>query len=322
VGNSLVNRDKTKESGEVLKKLTGLQQADGLTGTRTSITGSTGRDLQIETTALAMLAWLKANRPDYNESVNKAVKWLGTQRGGFGGFGATQSTILALKALIAHTRANKKTAHAGELRLFVHDRNEPVASQAFPAGCQEPIIAAVPGDSILKPGRNKIRVEITGSNAFPYTLTWSYRTLKPANPADCPVHLTASLDRSKAQEGDTVHLQVLVENKSGKGQGMAVAILGLPAGLSLPPNFAQLKDLARLRDNGTKPGVLSFWEIRDRELILYWRELAPDQKIPLNLDLVCQTPGEYRGPASRAYLYYNADRKYWIDPVAVSVQAK
>jgi hypothetical protein len=323
VGNSLVNRAKTKESAEVLTKLAGLQQADGhLLGTRTSITGSTGRDLQIESTALAIHAWLKANRPEFNDSVNKAVKWIGTQRGGYGGFGATQSTILALKALIAHTSANRKTAQAGDLRLFVHDQTEPVSTQAFPAGCQEPIVVGIPGDSTLKPGKNKVRVEITGKNTFPYTLTWSYRTLKPVNPADCPVHLTAALDRAKVQEGDTVRLKVLVENKSGKGQGMAVAILGLPAGLSLPPNFAQLKDLARPQDNGTKPGTISFWEIRDRELILYWRELAPDQKIPLNIDLVCNLPGEYRGPASRAYLYYNADRKYWIDPVAVSIQPK
>jgi hypothetical protein len=323
VGNGLVNRAKTTESADILRKLAGLQQADGhLQGTRTSITGSTGRDLQIETTALAMLAWLKANRPEFNDSVNKAVKWIGSQRGGYGAFGATQSTILALKALIAHTRANRKTAHAGELRLFVHDQTEPVATKAFPAGCQEAIAVGIPGDATLKPGKNKIRVEITGNNAFPYTLSWSYRTLKPANAADCPVHLTAALDRAKAQEGDTVRLKVVVENKSGKGQGMAVAILGLPAGLSLPTNFAQLKDMARLRDNGTKAGDISFWEIRGRELVLYWRQLAPDQRISLNIDLVCQMPGEYRGPASRAYLYYNADRKFWIDPVPANIQPK
>jgi len=323
VANSLVNRAKTTESAQVLKKLAGLQQADGhLQGTRTSITGSGGRDLEIETTALAILAWLKANRPEFNEFVNKAVKWIGTQRGGYGGFGATQSTILTLKALIAQTRANRKTAEAGELKLFIHDKDQAISTQPFPAGCQEPIVLSINGDSTLKPGKNKLRVEITGKNAFPYTLSWSYRTVKPVNPADCPVHLTTSLDRAKVQEGDTVRLNVVVENKSGKGEGMAVAIVGLPAGLSLPENFAQLKDLARPRDNGAKPGVISFWEIRGRELILYWRELAPNQRIPVSIDLVCRLPGEYRGPASRAYLYYNADRKFWVDPVAVSIQPK
>ena len=61
------------------------------TAAQTSITGSGGRDLQIETTALATLAWLKANRPaDFHTNVQKAVQWIGQQRGGYGGFGSTQ----------------------------------------------------------------------------------------------------------------------------------------------------------------------------------------------------------------------------------------
>ena len=54
--------------------------------------------------------------------MRSAVQWIGQQRGGYGGFGSTQSTILALKALIAHTKANKQTAEAGELSLFVGDK--------------------------------------------------------------------------------------------------------------------------------------------------------------------------------------------------------
>jgi hypothetical protein len=37
---------------------------------------------------------------------------------------------------------------------------------------------------------------------------------------------------------------------------------------------------------------------------------------------MCRVPGEYRGPASRAYLYYNADHKHWIDPVQVAIVPK
>ena len=36
-----------------------------MTGAVTSITRSGGRDLQIETTALALLGWLRANDPKY-----------------------------------------------------------------------------------------------------------------------------------------------------------------------------------------------------------------------------------------------------------------
>jgi hypothetical protein len=33
-------------------------------------------------------------------------------------------------------------------------------------------------------------------------------------------------------------------------------------------------------------------------------------------------PGEYRGPASRAYLYYDADVKDWVEPLAVRVKSR
>jgi hypothetical protein len=321
VGNSLLNRGKAEEAMKLLKSLVAAQKTDGhLEAAQTSITGSGGRDLEIETTALTTLAWLKANRPaEFHSTIGKANRWIGQQRGGYGGFGSTQSTILALKALIAFTRENRKTAEAGDLKLFVNDVAEPVAMMHFTAGTLEPIIARLPREDLLKPGNNKVRVEMTGKNSFPYTLSWSYQTLKPANDENCPVQLNAKLDRSSATEGETVRLTAVLENKTGKGQGMAVAILGLPGGLALPDDLRQLKDLARLRDNDTRPGVISAFEIRGRELVLYWRDLAPDQKIEVNLDLICRIPGEYRGPACRAYLYYNADHKFWIEPLRMTI---
>jgi hypothetical protein len=322
VANAFLNRDRTKDGIELLKKLAGAQKPDGhLEATQTSITGSGGRDLEIEATALTVYAWLKAQRPDlFNKSIQTAVKWIGQQRGGYGGFGSTQSTILALKALIAYAKANKKTAEAGDLLLYVGDKV--MAQKHFAAGAEEAIVLSLPeADKVLKAGRNNVRVEITGKSVFPYTATWSYQTLKPASAAGCPVGLSTRLDRATAGEGDTVRLKVKVENKSGKGQGMTVAIVGLPAGLTLPEDLKQLKDAARLGENGTKPGLISAFETRGRELILYWRDMAPDRKIEVNLDLICRVPGEYSGPASRAYLYYNADHKCWVDPLKMVIAA-
>jgi hypothetical protein len=321
VANSLINRAKTADAVLLLKKVTELQNADGhLDAEQTSITGSGGRDLQIETTSLALLAWLKANPGAFNTSIQRAIKWLGQQRGGYGGFGSTQSTILALKALILYTKANKKTPEAGELRLFAGAKQ--VASLSFAAGATEALTLTMPdAENTLKPGKNIVRVEISGKNVFPYTLTWSYQTRQPASAAKCPVKLSAKLDRTQVRESETVRLNVHIENASAKGQGMAVAILGLPGGLTIPEDMKQLKDYTRPPNDGQRPLVSAF-EIRGRELVLYWRDLAPDQKIDVPIDLICRVPGEYSGPASRAYLYYNADLKYWIEPLQVSVAAK
>jgi len=93
---------------------------------------------------------------------------------------------------------------------------------------------------------------------------------------------------------------------------MAVAIIGIPAGMKVPTDMKQLTDLR-------EKGQISYFETRDRELILYWRELTPEQKIALTVDLVCDVPGLYRGPASRGYLYYDADYKHWVEPLSIKI---
>ena len=89
----------------------------------------------------------------------------------------------------------------------------------------------------------------------------------------------------------------------------------------MPEDLKQLKEYTRLPEDGSRPLVSAF-EIRGRELVLYWRDLAPDQKIEVPIDLICRVPGEYSGPASRAYLYYNADHKHWVEPLKVDIAAK
>lgn len=323
VGTSLLNRGRTGEGLALLKSVAAVQKEDGhLEAGSTSITGSRGRDLQVETTALATLGWVKANRPaDFNVAIQKAIKWIGQQRGGHGAFGSTQSTILALKAIIAYTQANKKTAESGEIRVQVG--KEVLGRLPFAAGAEQALtIELAEPEKHLKTGKNPVQIEITGKNTFPFTLTWAYQVEKPAGAEGCPVRIGTKLDRKTADEGETVHLTVTVENAEDKGQGMAVAIIGLPAGSTLPEDMKQLKDHALLRDEGKERGLISAFETRGRELILYWRDLAPKQKIEVPLDLICRVPGEYRGPASRSYLYYNADLKHWIDPLDIAIKAK
>jgi hypothetical protein len=54
-------------------------------------------------------------------------------------------------------------------------------------------------------------------------------------------------------------------------------------------------------------------------LVLYWRSLKPEEKIDVSFGMLCEVPGKFRGPASRAYLYYNADPKHWIEPLAITI---
>jgi len=326
VANSLINLDKKVEARDILEKLGKTQKPEGhLDGAQTSITGSGGRTLQIEATALGILAWTKFNQPqDYHKNLNPAIKWIGQQRGGHGAFGSTQSTILALRALLAFTKTQKRPMEGGTLKLIVNGKN--VGSQVFPADLKDTLtIDLEQAEEFLKPGKNDIRIEVSGNNLLPYTLKWDYSSLTPKSAEGTPIRLSAKMAANSARDGETVHLRVTVENTAKKGHGMVTAIVGIPAGLNLPENLEQLKTYARLKTDGKdnfEPGKISFFEVKDRELILYWRQMKPEEKIDIDLDLICRVPGEYRGPASRAYLYYNADTKHWIDPVVMKVEPK
>ncbi|QVL30394.1 alpha-2-macroglobulin [Telmatocola sphagniphila] len=316
LANALFNRGKTEAGLTWMKKATEKQlKPDGrFTGAVTSITSSGGRDLEIETTSLAVLALLKANRPElFTENIQLAIRWLGRQRGGYGGFGSTQSTILALKALIAYTKDQKKMPEGGTLTLFVNDKK--VAEKVFSAADREVItLDVMDPEKLFTKGENKnIRLELDTKQGLPYTLAWECRTARPLSSDECALELKTSLDKAVAKEGDTLQMSMKLKNKLDKGHGMSVAILGLPAGSKVPTD---LKQLTRLREENK----ISYFEIRGRELVLYWREMAPKAELELKIDLVCETPGVYRGPASRAYLYYNADNKAWIDPLAITIK--
>jgi alpha-2-macroglobulin-like protein len=336
------NRKKNQDGIDLLQIVCETQKKDGqVTGAQSSITGSQGHDLAVESTSLAILAYLKANRFEFDKELGSAIRWLGKQRRGSGSFGGTQATILALKAMLAYHERQPKAMQGGDVQMFVRtdqpqriqppaaiiggkgraqkfepmqDEMQGMTRAAFSPRTPEPITLSMRDARDLQPGKNVVQLSVTGNNVLPYTLSWSYRTLKPPSDPQAPVKFATKLSAPQAKEGQTVKLTATVENASGKVLGMTVAVIGLPSGLAVPEDAQQLKALTRLEKNG-----ISAWELRGRELILYWRDLAPNAKLAVELDLVCRLPGVYRGPASRAYLYYDADRKFWVEPLNIRI---
>lgn len=60
--------------------------------------------LDVEATSIAILAWLHEER--FAGNVRSAVEWLAAQCQD-GGFGSTQGTVLALKAIIAYVTSRR-----------------------------------------------------------------------------------------------------------------------------------------------------------------------------------------------------------------------
>ena len=298
--------DQKDDGQRLLDKLAKAQADDGhLEGKQGSITRSGGQSLKVETTALAALAWLKS--PAFTDRANRAVQWIVENRQGSGGFGSTQATILALKALVEHSKANRRTLAAGTLIVKRDDLE--IGQHAFEASRQETIV--IDGlEANLRPGPNRLTVNLTGENKMPYALDVRFRTRKPSSHENCPVRLKTELAKGTVKAGETVAMTAQLSNATAEGQPMTIAVLGLPAGLEARPD--QLEELK-------KAGTIDYYETAAREVICYWRSLAPKKEVTVKLDLVAAVPGRYTGPASRTYLYYTSEQKQWADPLQVEI---
>jgi hypothetical protein len=83
---------------------------------------------------------------------------------------------------------------------------------------------------------------------------------------------------------------------------MSIAIIGLPAGLSVQP--WQLKEMK-------EKNIFDFYELIGNNIVCYYRSLAPNAVKEINFDLKAEISGVYDAPAASAYLYYTNENKVW-----------
>jgi A-macroglobulin complement component/alpha-2-macroglobulin family protein/MG2 domain-containing protein len=295
------------------QRLMELQAEDGGFDAEATITMSGGRDRRVEATSFAILAWLKTasftpTSAELPAAMSRAIAFLVSQRRGSGTFGATQATVMALKALTAHAEANRAPRGRGTITVMVNGLE--IARLDY--GPKTKGILAVPKLlTSLKPGDNEVEIRSDGDEVFPWTFELSYRSNRPASDADCPLALDLRLPETQIRRGEVVPLEVAIENLSDSGQPMAIARIGLPAGLALMP---------KILDALKKEQKLDFFEVHNSELVLYWRDLAPRERIAFPIDFEAALAGRSRGLASRVHLYYEPDRTSFVSPLVLEVQ--
>ena len=309
---ALLNAGRTTDGERLLQTLTELQAVDGsLTGS-TTVTQSGGLSLKMETTALATIAWLKS--PKFNGSADRAAKWIVTNRQGHGGFGSTQATVLALKALVGFAKTATVARRGGTLQIV--REQEVLAQMTLSAGTDASSTIELTGiGSKLVPGETELELRAPGFGRLSYALEVLYHTPKPPSDPNCPVRLSAKLANDNTETptltaGDTVRLEALLKNTTERGLPMTVAVLGFPAGLE-----PRAEELNELRD----AGAFDYYELRPREVLCYWRTIHPQAEHRFAITLTATIPGEYTAPASRAYLYYTAEQKHWVEPLRVRI---
>jgi len=294
---------------EFMDALARRQESDGhVSGATISVVGSQGDSLEIETTALAALAWLR--EPSYAGNALKAMQFLASACEG-GRYGSTQSTVLALRAIVEYDKAHAHPGAPGKVQLLVDGRavGEGIPFNSATQGAIElPEFAPM-----LTAGKHEVELRMIDGAMMPYAMEINFNSATPASSEACKVQLAVSMKETQLAEGAATEADVTVTNRAAEPIPTPIAIIGLPGGLEV--RYDQLKELVKAQR-------IAAYEVRGREVVLYWRDLQANQRVQVPLSLIAAVPGDYTGPASRAYEYYTDENKQWVDGMKVSIAAK
>lgn len=272
-----------------------------------SVVRSYGNSLAIETAAFWCLALMKASDTDLS-LVRQGIDFILSKRS-FGTFGSTQATTLALKALTEYAILVQSEKQGGDVFVTANNRETDISS--FTKDTRKKLVLDKFA-GVLGNGQNSMAVRFRNtSEALRYSINVSWNTKTPITNADCKIRLETNLRQPTLKINETVRLVTTLRNISHEGVPMTVALIGIPAGLSLQP--WQLKDLQEKH-------TIDFYEILGDRLAIYFRELEPNAKRTINLDLKAEVSGSFTGVASCAYLYYTDEYKDWVRGSTVAIQ--
>lgn len=308
MANTLWLLKKPEEAREMTRALMATRKEDGSwTGSRHSITYSTEQALNVETTGFAIMALIRSDEAD-KAVVEKAVSFLCGQRQARGGFGNSQSTIVALKALTAFVVYSKRAVEDGAFNLMVNGKE--AAKAEWKAGTQK-AIRMEGWESLLSTGRNTLEFKYSLlKDPLPFTIGIDYFTKLPQSAPNAPLGLSAKLSSEKTALGKPVELELELKNNSAEGKPMSIACVSIPAGCTVSP--AQFRELMETKK-------VDFYEVKGNMIYLYFRQMAPSEIKKLSITLSPVLRGKYESSASSAYLYYTAEKKDWAQGLRLEI---
>ena len=312
---------------DALERLAGLARRDGdsvfWSSEVASFMGSKGLTGSIETTALAALAFQRAER--YPDLANGALGYLLKEKDSFGTWHNTQATVLSLKALIQSVRGGGENANAS-VKITLNG-GQAHTLQVNPQNFD--VVQMVSFEDINPGSDNHLEIQVEGQGslmyqaAASYYLPWEvldqYPDLAPAQDA---VSIDVRYDREQLAVNDTVGVTVTVQlNEKGARADSALVDLGLPPGFTVLSEDldALVSDTLEKGETYDGPAVQRY-ELTPRQILVYVSNLAEGQPLTFNYRLRARFPLAVRSPASNAYDYYNPSVSGENSPQAIVVQ--
>jgi uncharacterized protein YfaS (alpha-2-macroglobulin family) len=286
------------------------QEGNGVSWTSSvaSFMGGEGHTGSIETTALATLAFLRAD--SHPELVNAALTYLIQQKDGFGTWYTTQATVLALKALIESVRAggedvnaivtvslNGGQTHIVQVSAENYDVVQLLSFEDISIGRDNMV-------EISMEGKGNLMYQVSGGYYLPWNKLVDYQDVVSEKEL---VDIDVAYDRTELEVNDIVNVNITVSLQEGRADS-ALIDLGLPPGFTV-----QNEDLeALVAYYNDVPEDYAFptiqrYELTGRQILIYISNLSAGKPLQFSYRLLAKFPLVAQTPASNAYDYYNPE---------------
>jgi len=261
---------------------------------------SYGKSMNTEIVSLYAMALLKEKQ--ITKDASEALDYIQSSKTTYG-FGSTQATALALKAITEFTKVSISTTFSATATMKLNDQPIDLTQKDNN------------GNVILKnlkinSGKNNFDIKIDEQSLIPYLFYVQYQTFTPNNSKDCKIALKTKSLVNKIKISETARVEIEVQNKDKRQVSNPISRIGIPGGLT--PEPWQLKELV-------EKNVIDYYEIFGNELVFYFRKLDANEIRKINIDFKGIVPGNYKGVASSAYLYYENEHKNWNSGIQIEV---
>jgi len=243
----------------------------------------------VEVTAYGALVLIEHR----DASANEVLKWLSAQRNSLGGYGSTQDTVLAFKALMTAAATQAKDTDA---TITVTVDGKKITQVSVDAGNYDVLqIVEIPGSAGL------ITLSISGKGDINYQLVKRFNVILPVEPVFTDLEFEVEYDATDVAVNDIVDVHARV-NYTGRANSTGMLILDVAVPTGFAPVVSTLDELKT-------DGLISRYEIAGRKIILYVDDLPGGEELLFDLQVQAQFPVKAIIPDSSAYSYYNPEIK-------------
>lgn len=293
---------------EVVNRLLDGRHDEGDTtsfgGEGQTFTYAHGDSAQIETTALAALAMMRARlEPGITQ---RAIRFLVQSRDASGRWGSTQPTILALKALneAMGARGVDRPTRV-EVRL-----NGQVRELTVTPDNADMLHTIDLGDATVA-GPNRVEVAVDGETAMLYQVaTRYYLPWASVEEEPSPIEVNVEYDRTRLTMNDELTATVTMRYRGEIPTYMVLLDLGIPPGFDVDrSSFEKL----------VADGVIQRFGLTSRQATLYFGDVAPGAEWTFSYVLRPRYPLRAQAPNATAWEYYSPDVRAESHPTTLEV---